>query len=108
MRKASKADYLEYCGELDAKVDHIGVACGSAAEFLDDAIAVGCDTFVTGEARFHSALEARSRGLNLILLGHYSSERPAMEGLAEELGKGFTEVRVCSSHKECDPLRLSQ
>lgn len=108
VRQASKADYLEYCGELDAKVDHIGVACGSAAEFLDDAIDAGCDTFITGEARFHSALEARSRGINLILLGHYSSERPAMEWLAEELGKFFTTVRVSSSDSECDPLRLSR
>ena len=108
VRTASKADYIEYCGEHDAKVDHVGVACGSAAEFLDNAIAAGCDTFVTGEARFHSALEARDRGVNLVLLGHYSSERPAMEWLAEELGRLFPDLAASASSVERDPLHLSR
>jgi len=107
VRKAAGAEYVEYCGAEDAPVEYVGVACGSAAEFLDDAAAAGCDTFVTGEARFHSALEARGRGISLILIGHYSSERPAMGWLAEELERRFAGVEVWASRKECDPLRLS-
>jgi len=107
VRNVCKASYVEYCGEDDAVVEYIAVACGSAAEFLDDAVALGCDTFVTGEARFHSALDARGRGVNLILMGHYSSERPAMEWLAKELGQEFVGVEVWASLNEHDPLRLS-
>jgi len=106
VREACGASYVEYCGQDDSQVNHVGVACGSAAEFLNDAIAMGCDTFVTGEARFHSALEARSRGVNLVLLGHYSSERPAMEWLAQELAQRFPESEISASHVEQDPLRL--
>lgn len=106
-REATEAAYLEYCGSDDARVQRVGVACGAAAEFLDDVIAAGCDTFVTGEARFHSALQARSSGVNLILLGHYSSERPAMEWLAGELGRVFPDIDVQASGSERDPLRLS-
>ncbi len=107
VRKASGAAYLEYCGADDSPVEHVGIACGSAAEFLDNTVEAGCDTFVTGEVRFHSALEARGRGINLILMGHYSSERPAMEWLAEELGCKFAGVDVWASVNECDPVRLS-
>jgi len=106
VRDTCGATYLEYSGETDAIVRQVGVACGSAAEFLEDAVALGCDTFVTGEARFHSALEARSRGVNLILMGHYSSERPAMEWLAEKLGRDFSGLDVQASGVECDPLRI--
>ena len=107
VRGVCNAKYIEYCGEEDAVVDHVGVACGSAAEFLDDAIAAGCDTFVTGEARFHSALAAQAAGVNLIVMGHYSSERPAMERLADKLEASFTGVEVRASMNEQDPFRLS-
>ncbi|MCH2209655.1 MAG: Nif3-like dinuclear metal center hexameric protein [Fuerstiella sp.] len=107
VREVCQAKYLEYCGEEDAVVEHVAVACGAAAEFLDDAIAVGCDTFVTGEARFHSALAARAAGVNLIVTGHYSSERPAMEWLADKLQASFTGVDVRASINEQDPFRLS-
>jgi len=107
VRSVCRADYVEYCGDDDAVVEYIGVACGSAAEFLDEAAAAGCDTFVTGEAKFHSALDARGRGVNLILMGHYSSERPAMEWLAKELGQEFVGVKAWASLNEHDPLRLS-
>ena len=59
----------------DKPVRSVGVACGAAGEYLADARAAGCDLFVTGEARFHTALEARAAGVGLILLGHYASER---------------------------------
>ena len=88
-RTVCHAEYVEYCGDDDAAVESVGVACGSAAELLDEAAAAGCDTFITGEARFHSALDARGRGMNLILMGHYCSERPAMEKLALEIGHGI-------------------
>jgi len=106
VRSVCDASYLEYCGDSDSTVSHVGVACGAAAEFLDDAVELGCDTFVTGEARFHSVLDARNRGVNLILMGHYSSERPAMEWLAAQLGQEFSGVDVKSSEVECDPLAL--
>ena len=98
---------MEFCGQKDAFVKRVGIACGSAGEYLNDAIAADCDTFVTGEARFHTVLEAQSCGVSLILMGHYSSERPAMEWLAGELGRQFAGVDVWASQSESDPFRLS-
>ena len=107
-RSAVNAEYLEFSGVLDSTVSQIAVACGAAGEYLDDAIAAGCDTFVTGEARFHSALQARAAGVKLVLLGHYSSERPAIERLAEVLGQEFPDVSCIASQIETDPLSVYQ
>jgi dinuclear metal center YbgI/SA1388 family protein len=106
LRSAVSAEYVEYCGLPGAPVSKVAVACGSAAEFLADAVSAGCDTFVTGEASFHSALEAREKGLNLILLGHYSSERHAVERLASILGEALTDTDVFASRVEIDPLAV--
>ncbi|NNJ26181.1 Nif3-like dinuclear metal center hexameric protein [Alienimonas chondri] len=82
----------------------VGIACGSAGEYLSDAIRGGCDVFITGEARFHAALEARTAGVGLILLGHYVSERFSLEELAEELDDYYPDVPVRPSLVERDPL----
>ncbi|MEP3478413.1 MAG: Nif3-like dinuclear metal center hexameric protein [Fuerstiella sp.] len=106
IKKAVAADYVEYCGDLASDVNRVAVACGSAAEFLADAIAHGCDTFVTGEARFHSVLEAQSSNVNLILMGHYESERPAVEWLASEIQEQVSGVQVFASEADTNPLRI--
>ncbi|MFN9719548.1 MAG: Nif3-like dinuclear metal center hexameric protein [Planctomycetota bacterium] len=96
---------LEIC-MCSNTVQKVAVACGAAAEFLEDAIRLQCDTFITGEARFHSILEARSAGLNLILTGHYASERFAVETLATEITRGFPAIRSFASQSEKNPSRL--
>mgnify|MGYP002635784526 CR=1 FL=1 len=106
VRSAVGSEYVEFSGSSDAPVLQVAVACGAAAEFLTDGIRLGCDTFVTGEARFHSALEARAEGINLILLGHYSSERPAVEQLAKTLAVEFTNAEIYASRAETDPLSV--
>lgn len=106
VRIAANAGYVEYGGQPAAPVHRVAVACGSAAEFLDDAVTLGCDTFVTGEARFHSALAARDQGLNLILIGHYASERPAVENLAGIMSDALTGTEVFASRVETDPLAV--
>ncbi|MFN6333023.1 MAG: Nif3-like dinuclear metal center hexameric protein, partial [Planctomyces sp.] len=85
-------------------VRRVAVACGAAAEYLRDAAERGCDTLVTGEARFHAALEARALGLNLVLVGHYASERRGVEVLAGCLADRLLGVECFASRRECDPL----
>ena len=85
-------------------IGRVAIACGSAAEYLPDAHRAGCDVLVTGEARFHAALEARSLGMGLVLLGHYTSERFAVEELAEVLSREFSDATIWPSRDERDPL----
>jgi len=95
---------VQYVGQTDRVLTKVAVACGSAAEFLEDAQAAGCDVLVTGEARFHACLEARERQIGLILAGHFQTERPGIEALAARLQTTFPELTVWSSQVECAPL----
>ncbi|NOX56863.1 MAG: Nif3-like dinuclear metal center hexameric protein [Planctomycetes bacterium] len=97
--------HLQFVGDEQRSVRRMAIACGAAAEFLPDALQQNCQVFLTGEARFHACLEARSRGLALILPGHYATERPAMERLAEILATQFPDLSVWASRAETDPLR---
>ncbi|WP_437185859.1 Nif3-like dinuclear metal center hexameric protein [Planctomicrobium sp. SH668] len=98
---------LQFTGDPSRMVQTVGVACGSAAEFLKDAANLGCEVFFTGEARFHTFLEARDRGIAMVLGGHYGTERPAVENLAKIIANQFPSVAVWASEVERDPVQWS-
>ena len=96
---------MQLVGEPDRPAKRVAVACGSAGELLEVAQQAGCDCFVTGEARFHSCLQAEAYGMSLILTGHFASERFAVEVLATLLSREFPEVFCWASSRESDPVR---
>ncbi|MCA9190242.1 MAG: Nif3-like dinuclear metal center hexameric protein [Planctomycetales bacterium] len=82
----------------------IAICCGSGGSLLSAAIQRGCDLFITGEATYHHCVEARDRDVSLLLLGHFASERFAMDILAKELSCDFPAVKIWSSTSESDPV----
>lgn len=103
----SGQNVLSWTGNPETRIDTMGIACGSAGEFLRDAHTCGCQLFITGETRFHTQLEARELGVNLVLLGHFPSERRGLERLAELLAGRFPDVAVQASQSESDPAQWS-
>jgi putative NIF3 family GTP cyclohydrolase 1 type 2 len=97
-------EHVQAVGQLDQQVARVGVACGSAGEFVAVAKAAGCDCLVTGEVRFHTCLEAEALGVGLVLAGHFASERFAVEELAGVLAERFSSLKVWASQEERDPL----
>jgi dinuclear metal center YbgI/SA1388 family protein len=95
---------LQFTGDEKSTVTKLGIACGSAAEFLRDAHRSGCQALLTGEARFHALLEARELGIALILAGHYATEKPAMEQFAVQIESACPGLRVAPSLAEDDPV----
>ncbi len=96
---------LEFVGDPTRSISRLAIACGSAAEFWKDARRCGCDALLTGETRFHGALEARDADFPILLAGHYATERPGMEYLARLLTAAFPDVETWASRVERDPLQ---
>lgn len=84
-------------------VRKVAVGGGSCAGEMMDAIAAGCDTFVTADVRYNQFREAYELGLNLIDAGHFHTENPTMPVIAEKLRQAFPETKVIFSenHREC-------
>lgn len=99
------AQLVQTVGDPGRSIERVAIACGAGAEFLGDAARAGADAFLTGEARFHDYLAAQSRGLALILPGHYACERLGAEELALRLGRQWPELEVWASRREQDPVQ---
>jgi dinuclear metal center YbgI/SA1388 family protein len=96
---------LHVVGDREKIITKVAVACGSGGSFLDAAKRKGCDALVTGEATFHTALDAKANSVALVLVGHYASERFAVEDLAGHIKTEFDALQVWASEDECDPLQ---
>lgn len=77
-------------------VARVGVCPGSGMDLWEEALSLGCDTFVTGDVRYHGALDAREAGMNVVDLGHFPTEQLVLDGLAAMLRRSLVgmEVRV--------------
>ncbi|MCH7729461.1 MAG: Nif3-like dinuclear metal center hexameric protein [Planctomycetes bacterium] len=95
---------LHAVGSPEQQVSVVAVACGAAGQFLSVARANGCNLLITGETNFHTCLEAEASNIAMLLPGHFASERFAVELLANELERNFTDVEVWASEREADPL----
>jgi dinuclear metal center YbgI/SA1388 family protein len=99
-------DHVRVVGPDDHPACGVAVACGSGSSLFDVAAEKGARAVVTGEASFHALLSARSAGMGVVLMGHYASERFALEWLAEWIADMVPEVKVEASRAEQDPIRL--
>jgi hypothetical protein len=99
------AGTVQFVGDPKRLIETLAIACGAGDDFLGDAHLAGADAFLTGEARFHRALEAEALGLGLVVAGHHATERPGVEDLAGRIGAAFSGLVVWASRREADPLR---
>ncbi len=75
-------------------ISRLGVCAGAGAEFLEDAAELSCDGFLTGEAKYHEYLDAKSMGVALITAGHFETEIPVINVLSEKLKSMFADIEV--------------
>lgn len=88
----------------DGPIERIGIGCGSGGSFLSAASSHQCQLLITGEATFHTCLEAEALGMGLLMLGHFASEKFAMDQLASRLANAFPELEIWGSRNERDPV----
>jgi dinuclear metal center YbgI/SA1388 family protein len=65
-------------------IEKIAIVTGSGMSLIDE---IKADCFLTGDIKYHDAMESKARGLSLIDIRHYESERyfnTLLEGLLSE------------------------
>lgn len=65
-----------------SQINKIAFCAGSGSEFIQDAAEFGADAFVTGDIKFHTAVES---SIVLFDIGHFESEVPVLKVLEKLL-----------------------
>jgi dinuclear metal center YbgI/SA1388 family protein len=94
-----------FVGDGKATIRH-AVVCGGGGAFLLDRLAERRDTaLVTSDVKYHEALKSQEIGVPIIDLGHYGTERPFAEALAQRLAAHYSDLQVFSCRPEGDPFQ---
>ena len=81
-----KADW-QACGPRPRRVSRLACCPGSGGGLVPEALRAGVDVFVTGDVKYHAALDARDGGLRVLDVGHFVLEEEMMRRFAERLGR---------------------
>ncbi|WP_024787239.1 MULTISPECIES: Nif3-like dinuclear metal center hexameric protein [unclassified Lebetimonas] len=63
-------------------VKKVGITTGSGMSLLDQ---IKADCFLTGDIKYHEAMDAKARGISLIDVGHFESEKYFAEALYDNI-----------------------
>ena len=94
------------CGGLkNKKFLTAGLCTGAGEEFAFD---TNADVFITGEIKYHTALEMKRQNKSFIAAGHYFTEQPVVHDLADGLQKRLNmlqyNVNVFESNVNTNPF----
>ena len=87
-------------------VRRVAVCGGAGADFIDNAVRLGADVYVTGDVKYHDAQRAVEQGMHIIDAGHFGTEAPVLPVLAEHLRaelaseRGEIEIFVTNTQRD--------
>ena len=95
-KKVAKAFNLEVikCVKTKEKVKRVALTTGSGCSLMKS---IKADCFLTGDIKYHDAMEAKSINLSLIDIGHYESEHYFAQILEKHLKNLGLKVIIASS-----------
>jgi len=99
-------DSWQICGPRPAQVFRVTCCPGSGNDLLTAAFASGADVYITGDIKYHTALEAVNLGLHVLDVGHFILEEEMMRRFAAQLAAALPlPVRFISAG---DPITVVQ
>ncbi len=95
-QKVKEAFGLQHarCVQMHQKVKRVALTTGSGCSLMKT---LDADCFLTGDIKYHDAMEAKSIGLSLIDIGHYESEHFFAQILEKHLKNLGLKVIIASS-----------
>jgi dinuclear metal center YbgI/SA1388 family protein len=99
---------IRFVGDGARPVRRVALCGGSGMSLLRDAQRQGADVLVTGDVKYHEARDAEALGVALIDGGHFGTEVPMVDSVAErmtaELATRRFEAEVIPFRGERDPF----
>lgn len=107
IKKNLGIENVRIIGKKPEKVKNIAVFCGSFDDDLENLKSRKVDVLVTGDIKYHTALDAAQMGLCIVDAGHFATECIILPKLRDTLNKRFKELDIVCSKMEADPFTFA-
>lgn len=102
-------EMIKFIGDADQEIQKVAVVTGAGSEFIERAAKEGADIFITGDIKYHEAMNFYLKDINVIDLGHFHSEKIFSDAMELFINKNITEIcnlNIFKSKKEIDPFKF--
>lgn len=72
-----------------AEIERVAWCSGAAHSYLEQAVALGADAYISGEISEHTVHAARELGIHYFAAGHHATEREGVRALGENISQHF-------------------
>ncbi|MCP5468154.1 MAG: Nif3-like dinuclear metal center hexameric protein [Deltaproteobacteria bacterium] len=104
-----KIKNIRFAGSLFHEVKKVAVMTGSGAGFFNEALTAGADVLVTGDLKYHQALDAISQSISIIDIGHFAGEIGMVSLVTEKLKawakKQNHALQIFGTQVQSDPIQ---
>ena len=105
IREVLECTYVRYTRPRKEMIQTVALCGGSGAEFIENAIELGADVYLTADCKYHEFQDSDGR-IGLIDIDHWYSERHAREIFADLLKP--LDLNVYISKNDKTPIQLWQ
>ena len=95
-------DHARYVGPKDLLINKIAVVTGNGSEFFQLAKSKGCDILITGDLKYHQAMDALDMGMALLDFGHYGTEHIFSKSVYNYINSISGDIEVLISERNID------
>jgi len=106
VRRALRPSWMHVAGPRRKAVRRVAIVGGSGAEFVHAAREAGADLYVTGDVKYHQALDAAAGDMPVVDIGHASGERWILPEFRRVIGARFPGVVSTRVVMEKEPMRV--
>ena len=110
VKKQLNLDKVRVVGDMDKVIERVALCGGSGGSLIDDASQMKADLYISGDINYHRAKDAQELGLAIIDIGHFSSEKCLIDGLAKKLKESIKPeqgaIPILSFGKEKEPFTI--
>lgn len=95
-----KAPVLKWVGSQQKKFSRVAICTGSGTSLMDAALRKQADMFITGDIKYHQAIEAKRQDLALVDVGHFYSEIDSVNVLKTIFDTNFKNLSPSLEYKK--------
>jgi len=101
--------YLKVSGDFDKTISKVAICGGAGADLIQAAAFFGADVLVTGDIKYHDALDAKKLGLAVIDAGHFGTEKiilPVLKDYLVQQTKSINKEVKISIYEDTEPFMI--
>lgn len=107
IKNTLKIKNLRFVGDVSQEIDRVAVVTGSGCEYIDIAVENGAQMLITGDLKYHYALELKEKGYNVVDAGHFETEKifpEVMEMFIKNNIMEISEMEIIKSNVDVNPF----